>query len=112
MLKILHIPTAQSDIVATILEPESAKPSLLALAYAIYFAAVTSLDHKQAAAVCQGAPLDSLSQYKSILYQIFLEGDLFERPNLASLQALAIFLVSPFLSFCRLEALLRYNRRE
>lgn len=45
VLKILHIPTVQSTVVATILDPRSARSSTVALTFAIYFATITALCH-------------------------------------------------------------------
>lgn len=93
VLKILHIPTTHSTIIATVLEPKSATPSQLALVFAICFAAVTSFDGRETADL---APDDSrvlLGRFKTGLNQALMQADFLNRPELLALQALAIFVV-------------------
>lgn len=96
VLKILHIPTVQSTVVATILDPRSAPPSTVALTFAIYFAAVTALyhddNHEPIDLPCEKAVL--LKRYKTCLDQLLTVTNLTERPEMAALQALAIYVVS------------------
>jgi Fungal Zn(2)-Cys(6) binuclear cluster domain len=94
VLKILHIPTAQSAVVATILDPRSAGPSTVALTFAIYFAAVTALIHDN-----ENEPIELpwekpilLKRYKMALDRLVT--DLINRPDVTALQALAIYVVS------------------
>lgn len=96
VLKILHIPTAQSAVVATILDPKSAGSSTVALTFAIYFAAVTALGHDD-----QNEPIELpcempvlLKRYKMSLDRLLLVTDLMNRPEMTALQALAIYVVS------------------
>lgn len=95
VLKILHIPTVQSTVVETILNPKSAQSSVVALTYAIYFAAVTALCHdddEPAVLPCEKPML--LEHYKKALDQLLMPTELMKRPELVSLQALAIYAVS------------------
>lgn len=96
VLKILHIPTVQSTVVETILEPTSAGSSTVALTFAIYFAAVTALCHDD-----NDEPIDLpwekpvlLKRYKMALDRLLIVPDLLNRPEMTELQALAIYVVS------------------
>ncbi|OKL57330.1 hypothetical protein UA08_07458 [Talaromyces atroroseus] len=92
VLKILHIPTVQSTVVATILDPKSAQSSILALTYAIYFAAVTVLCYDEDEPIdlpCEKALL--LKRYKKSLDRLLTATELMDRPGIISLQALAIY---------------------
>ncbi|CRG90842.1 putative transcriptional regulatory protein C139,03 [Talaromyces islandicus] len=93
VLKILHIPTVQSAVVVTILDPGSAQPSTLALTFAIYYAAVTALCHDDS-----DEPVDLpcekpvlLKRYQTALDRFLVTPDLMNRPEVAGLQALAIY---------------------
>lgn len=97
VLKILHIPSVQSTVVATILDPKSAGSSTVALTYAIYFAAVTALCHdsnnnEPVDLPCEKTEL--LKRYKTSLDRLLLGTDLMNRPEMTALQALTIYVVS------------------
>lgn len=95
VLKILHIPTVQSTIVETILDPKSAQSSVVALTYAIYFAAITALCYDDdEPTVLPGEKPVLLKHYKKALDQLLMPTELMKRPELVSLQALAIYAVS------------------
>ncbi|KAJ4864457.1 fungal specific transcription factor domain-containing protein [Trichoderma breve] len=93
VLKILHIPTIQSAVVATILDARSAQPSMVALTFAIYYAAVTALCHHD----CD-EPVDLswekpvlLKHYQTALDRLLVTPDFMKRPDMTGLQALAIY---------------------
>ncbi|PNP56930.1 hypothetical protein THARTR1_03077 [Trichoderma harzianum] len=93
VLKILHIPTIQSAVVATILDTRSAQPSMVALTFAIYYAAVTALCHHD----CD-EPVDLswekpvlLKRYQTALDRLLVTPDFMKRPDVTGLQALAIY---------------------
>ncbi|CAG7949172.1 unnamed protein product [Penicillium olsonii] len=91
VLKILHIPTTQSAVIATILDPKSASASMVALTFAIYFAAITTLDHYDGPIEL---PLDRhalLKNYKTALDRLLLVTEVMNRPEIPVLQALAIY---------------------
>ena len=93
VLKILHIPTTQSAVIATILDPKSASASMVALTFAIYFAAITTLDHYDGPIEL---PLDRhalLKNYKTALDRLLLVTEVMNRPEIPVLQALAIYTV-------------------
>ncbi|CAI7576549.1 unnamed protein product [Penicillium pancosmium] len=103
VLKILHKPTTQSAVLSTILDPASATRSMLALTYAIYYAAITALCHNHTFGSMGGNTIipeleqdqqessTLLSKYKSVLDTILLSTELMDSPDLSSLQALAIY---------------------
>jgi hypothetical protein len=96
VLKILHLPTVQSTVVATILDPRSAHPSTVALTFAIYYAAATALRHDDS---CNPVDLPweipvLLKRYQTALDRLLLSPDLISRPDIVGLQALAIYVVS------------------
>jgi hypothetical protein len=96
VLKILHIPTVQATVVATILDPRSAQPSTLALTFAIYYAAVTALCHSDGDEPVH-LPWEKpvlLKRYQTALDRLLVTPDLMSRPEIAGLQALAIYVVS------------------
>lgn len=96
VLKILHIPTVQSTVVATILDPISAQSSTVALTFAIYYAAVTALCDDE-----NNEPIDLpwekpvlLNSYGTALDRLLNVPDLTNRPDMPAIQALAIYVVS------------------
>ncbi|KAF7589487.1 hypothetical protein BBP40_004241 [Aspergillus hancockii] len=91
VLKVLHIPTTQSAIIAMILDPGAADTSFLALGFAIFFAAVTSMDNREASEVLPEARQTHLKRYAAGLDQALVKGDYLSNPSVTELQALAIF---------------------
>lgn len=96
VLKILHIPTVQSTVIATILDLRSAQSSTVALTFAIYFAAITALcdddNNEHIDLPCEKPVL--LKRYKVALDRLLLVTDLMNQPEMMTLQALAIYVVS------------------
>lgn len=96
VLKILHIPTIQSTVIATIMDPRSAQSSTLALTFSIYYAAVTAISHDESSDSI-GVSWDKpalLERYKTALDLLLTMTDLMKRPEIRLLQALAIYTVS------------------
>ncbi|KAJ5291647.1 hypothetical protein N7478_000898 [Penicillium angulare] len=94
VVKILHIPTVQSTVLATILDPSSASSSTLVLTLAIYYAAVTALSHDNSHESSTLQPADIsvlLKQYRMCLDRLLTVVELTSRPEIMSLQALAIY---------------------
>uniref|UniRef100_A0A093VFG3 Putative transcriptional regulatory protein n=1 Tax=Talaromyces marneffei PM1 TaxID=1077442 RepID=A0A093VFG3_TALMA len=80
------------SIVETILDPKSAQSSIVALTYAIYFAAVTALCHDDSEPMALPSEKhELLKRYKKSLDQLLMATELMNRPELVSLQALAIY---------------------
>ncbi|KAJ5116982.1 hypothetical protein N7456_001330 [Penicillium angulare] len=93
VLKILHIPTIQSTVIATIMDPRSAQSSTLALTFSIYYAAVTAISHDESSDSI-GVSWDKpalLERYKTALDLLLTMTDLMKRPEIRLLQALAIY---------------------
>jgi hypothetical protein len=102
IVKTLHIPTVQSTIISTILEPKSAPPATLALMFSIYFAAVTALCYDEIQNTT-GVALDKvtlLKNFRAGLDQLLLTTEAMSQPSLTSLQALAIYVVRIFMKQC------------
>lgn len=93
VVKILHIPTTQSAVIATILAPSSSGAPMVALTFAIYFAAVTALGYLEEPVELPSERSALLSGYKTALDQLLVMTDLMRRPDITSLQALAIYVV-------------------
>lgn len=96
VLKILHIPSIQSTVVSTILEPKSARPSTLALTFAIYFAAVTALCYdNENEGIGEGWEKNTLlERFKMALDRLLVVTGLMNQPELMAIQALTIYAVS------------------
>lgn len=96
VVKILHIPTIQSVVVATILAPKSATPSTLALAFAIFYAALTVQCHNVEDSEFIDLPCEKhelLNLYKDCLDRLLTVPNLMNHPKIPSLQALTIYAV-------------------
>lgn len=66
---------------------------MVALTFAIYFAAVTALGHFEEPIELPSERPALLSDYKTALDQLLVVTDLMRRPDITSLQALAIYVV-------------------
>jgi hypothetical protein len=96
VLKILHIPTAQSSVIATILNPKAAGRSMIALTYAICFAAITALEDGAEEIDLPLGKTGLLKRYRVPLERLLIDKDVMDRPEMTALQALAIYVVSSF----------------
>ncbi|CAG9996981.1 unnamed protein product [Clonostachys byssicola] len=94
VLKILHIPTMQSAMINVISRSQPHSYSMSALAFAVYFASVTSLSEDQLPHLTTEDREEMLQKYKKGINQVVTEGQLFNEPDLTVLQALAIFATS------------------
>ncbi|PQE29569.1 fungal specific transcription factor protein [Rutstroemia sp. NJR-2017a BBW] len=92
-LKVLHIPTDEVKVYATIDDPSSAPPQSLAFNFAIYFAAIVSMDDSEAFSILGMEKTTLLVQMKDGLEQSFAHGDFLNHPTIVGLHALAIYLV-------------------
>ena len=100
-MKILHVPTDEAKIFATIDAPAAAPLENVALCLAVFFAAAVAVDHADIQSTL-GQPRDiSLYSFKVGLEQALAQGRFLDRPTLTGLQALTIYLVSvPFPQSC------------
>ncbi|KAJ5238786.1 hypothetical protein N7468_003405 [Penicillium chermesinum] len=77
VMKLLHIPTVQTSVISTILDPKAAGRSMVALTYAIYFAAVIALDQN--------------GGENCAAHRLLIVTDLMNWPEMTALQALTIY---------------------
>lgn len=92
-LKVLHLPTSEVTMYSTIDNPTMASPENLALSFAVFFASTVSLDVLEVQAILGQQKQTLLSRLKVGLEQTFAHGDFLDRPTMAGLHALAIYLV-------------------
>ena len=95
VVKVLHIPTTQSSMIALIADPSQTTSSFSALAFAIYFAATTSLSEGEISKISSESRSMLLEKFKNGLNQIIIELNLFNEPDVTTVEAVAIFAVSP-----------------
>ncbi|KAJ5382573.1 Transcription factor [Penicillium concentricum] len=88
LIKVIHVPTAQSSIFAAINRPESARADVRALLYAICFAAVTTLLSEDTQ---NEVLLADLRRYQQGLELSLYHSEFLDAPTLTSLQAMVIY---------------------
>jgi hypothetical protein len=103
LVKILHLPTAQGTIFATINNPDKVKEDLNALLFSAYFAATTSLKSTDAANLLGQPKSTTLNSYRQGHEQSLAGANILDIPSMRSLQALTIYLVSLHNVMSRLE---------
>ncbi|KAJ5804975.1 fungal-specific transcription factor domain-containing protein [Penicillium riverlandense] len=91
VVKILHIPTTQSSMVALVADPSRTTSSFSALAFAIYFAATTSLNEDEISRISSNSRSELLEEFKNGLNKIIIELNLFNEPDVTTVEAVAIF---------------------
>lgn len=92
-LKLLHLPTDEVKVYSTIDNPAEAPFENHALCLAIYYASLVSLDDSEAYVLVGADKAARLLSFKVGLEQALAQGDFLDRPTLAGLHALAIYLV-------------------
>ncbi|PNH65513.1 hypothetical protein VD0002_g3527 [Verticillium dahliae] len=90
--KVLHIPTAEVLVYTVIDKPSECSPGMLALCFAIFFAAATVYEQDEAVSVLGDNPVASLQLLKTGLEQAIAHADFLESPTVTTIQALAIYL--------------------
>ncbi|CRK23793.1 hypothetical protein BN1708_013802 [Verticillium longisporum] len=90
--KVLHLPTAEVLVYTVIDKPGECSPGMLALSFAIFFAAATVYDQDEAVGVLGNDPVASLQLLKTGLEQAIAHADFLESPTVTTIQALAIYL--------------------
>lgn len=93
-IKILHVPTDEVRLCATIEDPAAAQPEDLAMCYAIFFAAVAVLHPTEAQSLLQqdGDPVTIQSRCKTGFEQALAEAEVLDNPTLPMLCALVLYL--------------------
>ncbi|KAJ5158380.1 Transcription factor [Penicillium coprophilum] len=89
LIKVIHVPTAQSSIFAAISRPESARADVRALLYAIYFGATTTLLSEDTQ---NEVLLANLRRYQQGLELSLYQSEFLDAPTITSLQAVVIYL--------------------
>ncbi|KAH8174688.1 fungal specific transcription factor domain-containing protein [Sarocladium implicatum] len=92
IVKILHIPTAEVEIFTAINQPGSVSKDTLALLYAIYFAAATSLEPDDISKMLDMTQLAALGKFRTHFQKALADTDALENPTVPLLQGLAIYL--------------------
>ena len=98
-LKLLHLPTHEIQVYATIDNPSKADHESLALCFTIYFAATVSVEDKETNTLFEADKNAYLLSFKLGLEQALAQGDLLDCPTLTGLHALAIYLVGCIAGF-------------
>ena len=96
IVKILHVPTAEIDIFTAINQPGEVGKDILALLYAAYFAAATSMEAEDVSKMLGMDQLTALGKFRTHFQKALADADALEHPTVALLQALAIYLVGFF----------------
>jgi hypothetical protein len=95
-VKVLHIPSTQPRIFAAINRPESVRPDVRALLFAIYFAATTAFISDDT----QNESLQfDLRKYQQGMEISLYQSEFLDAPTITSLQAMVIYQVSGCVRF-------------
>lgn len=98
LVKLLHVPSVQPKLFASINNPKDTPLDLSALFFAIYFAAVTSLRSPDTMIMLGQDREAALNLYQRGLEVCLHGGSFLDSPTIPSLQAMALYLVSKNLS--------------
>jgi len=90
-LKVLHVPTDEVKVCATIDNPAGAQSENLALCFAIFYATIAAVEPAEAQAVL-GDVITSQSRFKIGFEQALADAEILDNPTLTLLSALSIFL--------------------
>lgn len=93
-LKVLHVPTDEVRVCATIDDLANAQPENLALCFAIFYGAIGTLQPSEAQTLLDGDLVTCQSQYKAGFEQALAEAEILDNPTLTLLCSLTIYLVS------------------
>ncbi|KAK4102543.1 hypothetical protein N658DRAFT_402328, partial [Parathielavia hyrcaniae] len=93
-IKVLHVPTEEVRICATIENPAAAQPEDLAMCYAVFFAAMAVLEPNEAHALLQQQddPFTVQFRCKTGFEQALAEAEVLDKPTFPMLSALALYL--------------------
>ncbi|KAH8822092.1 fungal-specific transcription factor domain-containing protein [Xylogone sp. PMI_703] len=92
LLKVFHTPTIQIDIYRAINTNNDVPEDLKSLLFSVYFAATTSLSAADAGNLLGMPRATALENYKRGLEHSLHKSDVFNLPNMRTLQALTIYL--------------------
>ena len=94
LMKILHIPTMEATFFAALSEPAKVGHSRSALLFAIYLSVINSLEPNDVMSLLDQPKNAALSKYKIGLEQSLAAANFLEVPNIESIQAIALYIVS------------------
>jgi hypothetical protein len=92
--KVLHIPTDEVRVCATIESPEQAQSEDLAFCFAIFYAATVALQPYEARAILEEDVTAAQARFRNGIEQSLAEAEILEHPTLTLLRALSVYLVS------------------
>lgn len=98
VFKVLHVPTLKKSVIeaSSDIDKISEDKSMEALLFAMYCAAVTTLTPEKCLEFFQEEKENLLTKYRRGAEIAFANADLFTSADMVLLQALVIFLVSPW----------------
>jgi hypothetical protein len=96
IIKVLHIPSLQRFLQSTAfdLDQNSCSKQMAALMFAIYFAAVISMTDEECLEHAKETKQYLLPKYQKNIELALAQADFMSSPEIATLQALVIYLVS------------------
>ena len=92
LLKIVHVPTTQGQILRACSHLDTVPPPIEALMFAIYYAAVTSLQGSTQSSLGENQAV-LLDRYRTGLEQALLKANFMTMPDMPTLQALTLYLI-------------------
>lgn len=100
IFKILHIPSLQKLVIETTKDLDRILDgnSSVALLFAVYYAAITSLTENECLTVFENGKATLLAQYRTGVERALSNADFLRNFDLLNLQALTIFMVRPFIA--------------
>ena len=97
LTKLLHAPTLQKDILEAISNPGKISRTMEALMFAIYLAAVISLDDEECQSKMGGPRSTLVAKYSGLAQQALVKAGFLKTFNMVVLQAFTLFLVCQLL---------------
>lgn len=98
LTKLLHAPTLQKEILEAISNPGKISKTMEALMFAIYLAAVISLDDEECQSKMGGTRSTLVAKYSGLAQQALVRAGFLKTFNMVVLQAFTLFLVCRLLS--------------
>lgn len=93
LVRLLHVPTTQPLFFAAVNDPSQIAPDFSALLFSIYFAAVTSVDDSEISLILGQDRQSALNAYQHGLELSLHMAGFSDYPTIASIQAMAMYLV-------------------
>ncbi|KAL2270776.1 hypothetical protein VTJ83DRAFT_147 [Remersonia thermophila] len=93
VLKVVHVPSMTHNIKRLIHNLDDLTPSMEALMFAIYYAAITSLDEEEVKLNFNAEKADLVQKYRFAIEQALAKAEILTNPNFTVAQAFLLFLV-------------------